>query len=174
MVLLAACNAGESGGTKAPSGGRPRLVLPGTPANVTVQLPAKARQLYVHGSGIVCLDGPGEVKVTSVGFQSGALEVTGWAVRPLPEPDQNGTTYLAGDRPGATLKSRGIENTEVLTRSCEGPLKPYEVVLQLRAGESSTQGEQVIVEYTSDGREGTVAVPERVVLCVRPEKPACR
>jgi hypothetical protein len=71
------------------------------------------------------------------------------------------------------VKSRGIENTDVLTRSCESPQKPYEVVLQLRAGESSTHGDRVIVEYTSDGRDGTLALPERVVLCVRPERPEC-
>jgi hypothetical protein len=84
LVVLAACNAGESDGTQPPSGGHPQLVLPGTPANVVVQLPAKAQQSYVHGSYAVCLDEPGEVKVTTVKFQSGALEVTGWGYAPFP------------------------------------------------------------------------------------------
>jgi hypothetical protein len=147
----------------------PQLVLPPGPVNeVTVQLPAKQHQSWVHGSYNMCLDEPGEVEVTSVEFESGSAEITRWALRPGPEEGEE----FAGDVRG-TLATRGIENTEVLTRVCDGQRSFYELVLQLRAGESSTEGDGVVVEYTSDGRDGSLALPDRVVLCVRPERPDC-
>ena len=172
-VLLGACDTGESDGTQAPPGGRPQLVVPGTPSEIEVQMPTKAQQSYVHGSFPVCLDEPGEVEVTSVWFHSGDMQVTDWAVRPIPEADEDGTAHFAGDWRGATLESRGIENAEVLTRTCDGSDKPYEVILELRAGESSTHGDRAIVQYASGGREGRLALTERVVLCVRPDSPPC-
>lgn len=171
-ATLTACG-GADESTQAPSGGRPQLVIPGTPSRVQTQLPAKPRQPYVHGSYPVCLDEPGQVDVTSIVFQSGDLEISTWAVRPGPMPDSDGNTELAGDWRGATLGSRGIENTEQLTRVCDDQRNFYEVVLQLRAGESSTQGDRVIVRYTSDGREGSLVLPERVVMCVKPDLPKC-
>jgi hypothetical protein len=72
-----------------------------------------------------------------------------------------------------TLARRGIANTAVLTQVCDDQGNSYEVVLQLQAGESSTQGDGILVHYTSNGRNGTVALPDRVVMCVRPERPEC-
>ena len=65
-----------------------------------MQLPAKEHQSYVHGTDTMCLDKPGEVKVTAVEFKSGNAEITGWALRPTPDEE------FAGDRPGATLATR--------------------------------------------------------------------
>ena len=148
-------------------------MTPGTPSQVTTQLPAKQRQSYVHGSYPVCLDEPGQVDVTAVEFESGDLEITKWAVQPGPVPDAEGRTEFAGDWRDATLQSRGIKDTELLTRVCDDQGNFYEVVLQLRAGQSSTQGDRVIVRYTSDGRQGSLELPERVVMCVKPDLPSC-
>jgi hypothetical protein len=137
---------------------------------VAVQISAREHQSFVHGSYTVCLDRPGEVEVSSVEFESGSLEVTGWALRPTPGPGED----LAGDWRGATLASRGIEHTEVLTRVCDGQRSSYELVLQLRSGESSSEGDGIVVHYTSEGREGSLTLSDRVVLCVRPERAACR
>jgi hypothetical protein len=170
---LTSCDGGEDDGSQAPGGGRPQLVFSGTPSQVETQLPARRRESLVHGSYTVCLDEPGKVDVTAVEFESGDLEITKWAVQPGPVPDADGRSEFAGDRRNATLQSRGIEDTELLTRVCDGKRNFYEVVLQLRAGRSSTQGDRVIVRYTSDGREGSLELPERVVVCVKPERPSC-
>ena len=148
-------------------------MLPGSPSGyVAVQLPASKRQSWVHGTYVLCLDEPGEVKVNSVEFKSGNHEVTGWAaLRPNPGPEGKG---FAGDWPGATLATRRIESTEVLTRVCDDQGEDsYELVLQLQSGKSSTEGNGILVKYTSAGRGGALALPDRVVLCVRPERPEC-
>jgi hypothetical protein len=169
LALSASCDGSQGDATAPPPGDRAELVIPGPPVGggVTVQLPAKKEQSYVHGSFPVCLDKPGEVKVTSVEFKSGKAKITGWALRPTPESE------FAGDRPGATLASRHIENTDVLTRVCDNQGNSYELVLQLRAGTSNTDGDGVVVRYTSDGDEGSLELPDRVVLCVQPGGPPC-
>lgn len=174
-LLLAsstACRGGADDGTQAPAGGRPQLVMPGSPSQVEIQLPAKHGQSFVHGSYTVCLDEPGQVDVTAVEFKSGDLEIVTWAVHPGPVPDAEGRREFTGDLRG-TLQSRGIEDTELLTRVCDDQGNSYEVVLQLRAGRASTQGDRVMVRYTSDGREGSLELPERVVMCVKPDRPSC-
>ena len=146
-------------------------MLPGSPSgDVEMQVPAKAHQSWVLGSYTMCLDEPGEVEVTSVEFQSGSLELAEWALRP--NPGAEGKNF-AGDWRGATLASRGIENTEVLTRVCDNQGNSYELVLELRSGASSTEGDGILVRYTSDERAGTLFLPQRIVLCVRPERPEC-
>jgi hypothetical protein len=169
LALSASCDGGRGDATSPPSGDQAQLVIPGPPSDggVTVQLPAKQGQSYVHGSFPVCLDKPGEVKVTSVEFKSGKAEITGWALRPTPDSE------FAGDRPGATLASRHIENTDVLTRVCDNRGNSYELVLQLRAGTSNTDGDGVVVRYTSDGDEGSLELPDRIVLCVQHGGPPC-
>jgi hypothetical protein len=171
LVLVTGCERSQGDATSPPSGDQAQLVTPGPPTDggATVQLPAKKGQSYVHGSFTVCLDKPGEVKATAVEFKSGKLEVTGWALRPTPGPGEE----FAGDRPGATLASRGIENTEVLTRVCDNRGHSYELVLQLRAGTSNTDGDGVVVRYSSDGDEGSLELPDRIVLCVQPGGPPC-
>lgn len=72
--------------------------------------------------------------------------------------------------------SEGVRRGEVVApcrRVCDDQGNSYEVVLQLQSGESSTQGNGILVRYTSEGRSGTVALPDRVVMCVRPERPEC-
>ena len=171
LALVTACDSGDrEDATQPPSGGRPQLEVPGSPSGgVVVQLPAKKHQSWIHGSYTVCLDEPGEVEVTSVEFKSGNLELAQWALRP--NPGTEGKNF-AGDVPGV-LATHGIENTEVLTRVCDDQGNSYELVLQLRSGESSTEGDGIIVQYTSDGANGTLALADHVVMCVRPERPDC-
>lgn len=179
-VGASGCDAGAAGSphgrtdvsSAPPAGSGAQLILPpGPPAGwVELQQPARPGEPMVHGSYVVCLDRPGNVKVTSVGFASGDIDVTGWALRPNPGP--LGKEY-AGDWGGETLASRDIANTDVLTAECDEKASGYEVVMQLRAGKVSTQGKGVLVRYTSDGSEGSLTIPDRVVLCVRPEMPNC-
>jgi hypothetical protein len=172
LAALTACGGGADDGTQAPAGGRPQLVMPGTPSQVETQLPAKEGQSYVHGSYTICLDEPGQVDVTAVEFESGDLEISTWAVQPGPVADAEGHREFTGNVRG-TLQSHGIEDTELLTRVCDEQGNVYEVVLQLRAGRASAQGDGVVVRYTSDGRAGSLELPESVVMCVRPDRPSC-
>lgn len=136
------------------------------------QLPGKRPgQPWVHGTYVVCLDRPGTVKVTDVRFESGDLDVTDWAIRPNPAAEGR---LLAGDVPGR-FASQNIKSTgTTLTRVCDKEqANTYEVVLQLRAGKTTTQGTNIEVLYTSGGREQTLVLPDRVVMCMRPERPNC-
>lgn len=174
LFTVSACGgADDDAATRSPSGGWPQLVMPGTPNDIEVQMPAKPGESFVHGAHPICLDEPGQIDVTSIEFVSGDLKITDWAVKPGPTPDSEGRTELVGDYRSETLESLGIEQTQPLTRVCDGQSNFYEVALQLRAGESSTHGDDVVVRYTSDGREGSLELPERVVLCVRPDHPTC-
>ena len=151
------------------------LKVSGTANEVELQLPVKAMRSYVHGSYPICLDQRGRVEITSVRFSAGEAEITDWAVRPAPQPDHNGTMQLTGDRPG-TLSALGIDDVKEVSRACDDlPRASYdELVLQLHAGETSTEGQSPIVTYVSDGKQRTLVLPERVVLCVRPDPSPCR
>jgi hypothetical protein len=154
-------------------GGGAQLVLTSEEVNeVSVQLPAKPQQSWVHGSYPLCLDEPGKVRVTDVRFQEGDLDIVDWAMQHAPVPDEDGKRMFAGDLPG-TFESRGIEDVGVLELECDGQYSYYELVLELKAGETSSEGDGVIVRYISDGEQGAVAIPEQVVMCVRPEEPSC-
>ena len=61
----------------------------------------------------------------------------------------------------------------MLTKVCDGHGNTYELALQVRAAATSTYGNVVVVRYTGDGAGGSLALPDKVVLCVRPEKPEC-
>ena len=91
LWLVTACGGDQEDATQPPSGGRPQLVLPGSPAGLMEsQLPAKKHQTWIHGSYTMCLDEPGEVKVNSVEFQSGDLEIAEWVLRPKPGSRRQG------------------------------------------------------------------------------------
>lgn len=173
VLLIAVTGCDSTGGEVDPGPGArpPQLVSPG--ANPTEsQLPAKRPgQPWVHGTYVICLDRPGTVKVTDVRFESGNLDVTDWAIRPNPAAEGR---LLAGDVPGR-FASQNIKSTgTTLTRVCDSQgANTYEVVLQLRAGKTTTQGTNIEVLYTSGGREQTLTLPDRVVMCMRPERPNC-
>lgn len=96
-------------------------------------------------------------------FESGKSEITRWALRPGPEEGEE----FAGDVRG-TLATRGIENTEVLTRVCDRGGNFHELVLQLRSGESSAGGDgNRAVHQRRTGRVAGAAGSGRAVCATR-------
>jgi hypothetical protein len=160
VALVSACHSTPAG---------PSLVAPGDPDEVD-QLPGKkSGQHWVHGSFIVCLDGPGAVTVDSVKFRTGSLQVAQWLFRPNPASHDH---LLAGDLPG-TFARHDVRGGHELVQQCSEQSGGYELVLELEANHASSIGRDVVIEYGDGLRTKTLTLDDTVAVCVLPDHPPC-
>ena len=162
VLVLAGCTGGHVPLT--PAG--PGLIQPGTPNAVTDEVPVDVKTVWAIGSITLCLDGPGRVDVTSVAAYGGNVDVVGFGLRPNP--------FLAhGQMVGAldlTLKGLGIPaGPQALTIVCDQPEgNSSELVLQVRAGATSTRAKGVKVSYESAGQTRELSIEHGLILCLHP------
>ncbi|MFG1874267.1 hypothetical protein ACGFIV_05455 [Sphaerisporangium sp. NPDC049003] len=149
----------------------PTLVEPGDTSGFgTGMWKSTPRQPYLFGDMPVCLDRPGTVMVTNVGFERprGGIRLEAFALRPRYTPAySNGT---GGGEP-STLRRKGIATgPQPITEVCPPPEEEIprfaELVVQVsRTGKATASGTALNLTYTSAGHVRTLRIPVELVIC---------
>jgi len=146
-------------------GGASRLVISGDGElneGVSAGIRMKPGERFLMGMMPVCPTGPG-VEVTSV-ETTGDVEVTGFDLRE--NPFVHGAEMVGSVR--ATLEEYGLDRptVEPLTEPCGDEDQFYELIVEMRAGDTDTGASGYRVNYSSGSENGTLVVEYGVYACV--------
>jgi hypothetical protein len=141
-----------------------RLVEPGD-GSFGIGIPVQGELVtWTFGSMMLCTEGVDSVLVESVEVESGDLRVTDFAVRPQPEPGEDGIILGFGSEP-RPLSSTDFRGDLTVRGRCAD--EDYtELAVELTRRESATAAAKgLLVSWSAGLRSGTLRIPGQFVFC---------